>query len=570
MASRTHSIFICYRRDDSGAEALLIHKALCERFGKDHVFIDVINIDFGDRFALKIDERIADCDVLVAVIGPQWATIADAAGEPRIEQPGDYVRHELALALRSGIRVIPVLVGSVAMPGPNALPPDLRDLAGLNATTLTGRRAKEDLDTLVQAVAQESLVQLVARLRRTAAVRRWSLIVVPFAALLMFFGAWVSVFDLLALDTRATSVAMSLGSHFRRAGPSAELALVAITKETEKRYGKPLDRSWRGEHAKLIDALSLAGAEAVVFDLYARERTDNDNAFQQAIADARGRGTSVILGTRGEADASAQFVAAGAQMGLLCAGRQLGYATLVPLAVVGNPQLVSLGLAAASRAAAVVDLDQASRHLLVKTATGVKKVEFSAYEVIRSPQRDCPALREEDGVAELIVEFRPLAALRDPSLRSPYEAIVDRKFSPGRFKGKIVLVGVESDVDKVKVFNGWRSEVRYGFEVHADAINTLLAETAIHPLDAGGQLFLMFCMAGLGAVPRLKPIASRAWSRVYVVAILMGYFALAILVHVQFDVLLNLAYHIGAFLLTYWTSGRIARKLELWDSATHA
>ena len=54
-------------------------------------------------------------------------------------------------------------------------------------------------------------------------------------------------------------------------------------------------------------------------------------------------------------------------------------------------------------------------------------------------------------------------------------------------KGKIVLVGVETPEEKFALRRGLSSEERYGYELHADAMNTLFQPLTIRPLAAGWQ-----------------------------------------------------------------------------------
>jgi len=84
-------IFINYRRADSIAYAELICRQLVEQFGADHVFFDLEAIDLGDEFARIIEQRVGSCDVLLAIIGPKWLTLAADAGGRRLDQPHDYV-----------------------------------------------------------------------------------------------------------------------------------------------------------------------------------------------------------------------------------------------------------------------------------------------------------------------------------------------------------------------------------------------------------------------------------------------------------------------------------------------
>lgn len=53
----------------------------------------------------------------------------DADGRRRIDDPGDFVRQEIELGLRTGIRVIPVLVGQAPEPKGADLPAGIAALA---------------------------------------------------------------------------------------------------------------------------------------------------------------------------------------------------------------------------------------------------------------------------------------------------------------------------------------------------------------------------------------------------------------------------------------------------------
>ena len=67
-------IFISYRREESAPSALGIGQYLENEFGRRNVFIDV-DMHAGARFPLVLEERLAACKVMLALIGPQWASI---------------------------------------------------------------------------------------------------------------------------------------------------------------------------------------------------------------------------------------------------------------------------------------------------------------------------------------------------------------------------------------------------------------------------------------------------------------------------------------------------------------
>ena len=78
-------IFISYRRDDSAASAGRLYDRLVHHFGKEQVFRDVDAIAPGAEFAKVIEERVSQCNVLVAVIGKNWVSVKNVAGEYRLD-----------------------------------------------------------------------------------------------------------------------------------------------------------------------------------------------------------------------------------------------------------------------------------------------------------------------------------------------------------------------------------------------------------------------------------------------------------------------------------------------------
>jgi TIR domain len=145
-------IFISYRRDDASAYAGRLYDRLSARFGDSQVFMDVDAIEPGIDFVQLIEESVDAADVLIAVIGRSWATAVDDEGHRRLDEPDDFVRLEVAAALRRKIRVIPVLVGGAAMPAADELPPDLAGLARRNGLAITDLDWRSGTDRLVETV----------------------------------------------------------------------------------------------------------------------------------------------------------------------------------------------------------------------------------------------------------------------------------------------------------------------------------------------------------------------------------------------------------------------------------
>lgn len=164
------SIFISYRREDSAGHAGRLLDRFVQRFGDDHVFRDVEDIAAGDDFVRTLHQQVDRCGVLLALIGPRWLGVAAADGRPRLSDPGDWVRVEIARALARDIRVIPVLVGGAPMPAARDLPPDLVPLASRHATELREAHFDHDVEHLASQLIQGRVRPRVYRLAVAAQV----------------------------------------------------------------------------------------------------------------------------------------------------------------------------------------------------------------------------------------------------------------------------------------------------------------------------------------------------------------------------------------------------------------
>jgi len=90
--------------------------------------------------------------VLIAVIGKRWLISSEAEGSRRLDNPDDFVRLEIATALKRNIRVIPVLVDDASMPRVNDLPDDLKSLIRRQAIPISHDRFNADSDRLIAAL----------------------------------------------------------------------------------------------------------------------------------------------------------------------------------------------------------------------------------------------------------------------------------------------------------------------------------------------------------------------------------------------------------------------------------
>jgi hypothetical protein len=161
-------IFISYRRDDTRWVVTSLCKSLIPPFTTDQIFYDIDNIDAGVDFAKVIDDAISKCDVLLAVIGKSWLHHKDKNGKRKLDDPSDFVRIEIAAALKRDICVIPVLADSATMPAAEELPPNLKMLARRNAIELSHHRFSADIDRLIATIQKAIKTEPPAPLPGTA------------------------------------------------------------------------------------------------------------------------------------------------------------------------------------------------------------------------------------------------------------------------------------------------------------------------------------------------------------------------------------------------------------------
>jgi hypothetical protein len=151
-SSSSWGIFLSYRREDVTPYARLLQYLLGERIPDARVFMDLDSIEAGLDFAEVIREAVESCAVLVALIGQQWATLADEEGRRRLDDPDDFVRFEVKTALERDVRVVPVLVDGAKPLRREQLPVELHKLARLNAFELSSGRYQYDADRLVDLI----------------------------------------------------------------------------------------------------------------------------------------------------------------------------------------------------------------------------------------------------------------------------------------------------------------------------------------------------------------------------------------------------------------------------------
>ena len=149
------AVFISYRHNDDAGMALALQSHLERAFGTDRVFMDVENLRSGEDFRPALEKAIAQCHVVLALVGAAWL------GEyrRRLEDSNDYARFEIERALELGKSIIPVLLNDAEMPHASQLFDKMRPFAYRQAFRLTHKRFPSEVQDLIATVRHELELQ---------------------------------------------------------------------------------------------------------------------------------------------------------------------------------------------------------------------------------------------------------------------------------------------------------------------------------------------------------------------------------------------------------------------------
>jgi hypothetical protein len=148
-------IFISYRRDDSSGHVGRLYDALSAHFGRRRLFFDIDHIAPGQDFVRVLEDSLNRSSVMIVVMGKRWGGTGKI-GSRRIDDPGDFVRLEVASGLkRPELKMIPALISGAKMLGPSALPEELKELSRRNAIELSDTRWREDVERLIASLEQD-------------------------------------------------------------------------------------------------------------------------------------------------------------------------------------------------------------------------------------------------------------------------------------------------------------------------------------------------------------------------------------------------------------------------------
>lgn len=129
-----------------------LRESLARSLSDEAIFRDKDSIGAGEDWTRAIEASLTGNAVVLALIGPDWATARNEAGARRLDDPADWNRIELELALKRSARVIPLLIDGTRMPRESELPGSLGQLTRINALKLRDDDWDSDVKRLMQAL----------------------------------------------------------------------------------------------------------------------------------------------------------------------------------------------------------------------------------------------------------------------------------------------------------------------------------------------------------------------------------------------------------------------------------
>jgi pterin-4a-carbinolamine dehydratase len=164
-SSRASSMFISYRRADTGAAVRSLSGTLQQAFGPNTVFVDTEAIRVGENWPQRIEKALVEATILMVAIGPDWLKISDEHGRRRLDNSKDWVRLEIAKAIKRRITILPVTFEGAELAVPAALPPSIRGLLSHSKYEVREDFWEQDVRVLVERLSELGCKRISATVR---------------------------------------------------------------------------------------------------------------------------------------------------------------------------------------------------------------------------------------------------------------------------------------------------------------------------------------------------------------------------------------------------------------------
>jgi CHASE2 domain-containing sensor protein len=403
---------------------------------------------------------------------------------------------------------------------------------------------------------------------------RWRIVVSSLLGLsiVILFLSFIKFFDLVGLDRRLQDLLISyVGSTVsKQFDPRVKLILVDKSQQATPPYGKA-DPSHRKYHADLIRLLNRAGAKVVVFDVEFDTSSPEDQNFAQAIQEVQRAGTQIVVAAyldpgQYQPQMGATLRAAiGDHWGLCdCGPTKTGNAHSIRLADEGTAQPYA-GYSEQS----------------VLPSLALQAVRMFRYPNEVTTVRSSPLASEvrvrSGGADGKLLESIPVSSEMDLLVDLPGSGEIPRKSYQdvlthpddyaANFKDSVVVIGYE-DGDVLSFSND--KNPRYGSEMHATAISTILGGNYLRPAPVLFHYLAILLLIAITACLEIRfskwmdkkvtislPIAlpppfDKITIPVAVVVISFVYILIAVLAFKLGHIVFDMSYHLAALILTYY------------------
>jgi len=138
MADSYPKIFINYRRKDARGLVEKLYEYLSSIYGEEAIFFDQNNIIKGAPITDTIQQKLKHCDLFIPVIGPNWDRQSYLK---RLNEPMDWVRQEMELAIELKKQILPILIDREFVPDSKGIPNSINYQAIFD---INGIKLKED------------------------------------------------------------------------------------------------------------------------------------------------------------------------------------------------------------------------------------------------------------------------------------------------------------------------------------------------------------------------------------------------------------------------------------------
>jgi len=142
-------LYISYRPTDAVVVERIVTRVLQSHGSHTVLMNPLATCPETVRLDRYIEQMIYSSESILIVIGPDWSGI-DEFGRFKLSTADVPVHQEVKIALRSGRRVLVVLVNDAQMPSPDAVPDELQGIFDVPVIGLSSTNFNQELNKLVE------------------------------------------------------------------------------------------------------------------------------------------------------------------------------------------------------------------------------------------------------------------------------------------------------------------------------------------------------------------------------------------------------------------------------------